>query len=278
MCGIAGFISTKAQNQRDIHQALIGIESRGGHAWGWASLKEFYKQVGKVPTITKELNLSEVTDPSIMILHSRWATHGRADDVSCAHPFVSQRWAIVHNGVISNNHPNQKTQCDSEAILKLLLEHNDVKKVCEEIMGDFRIAIIDRHKKQLIIVNDNCPVWFGKRTEHELWFGSESKHLPTDCWMRQGKINSIMTFSIVAGKIQVKVEPFNKKARVYADTYIYRGKTMTFDEINAWESAVRQRAALERQQHRPFNYAVCKQCDAQICDGCEIVRWGNGKK
>lgn len=258
MCGIAGFISAKEQNQGTIHRTLQGIESRGGHAWGWANEDQYHKAIGKVPTITKDIELPKKSG-QIMILHSRWATHGSADDIACAHPFVSQRYAVVHNGVIQNDHPGQKTKCDSEAILKLMIDHNDPKKVAEELNGDFRIAIIDKQLHKLIIINDRCPVWFGKRFQSELWFASESKHLPADCWMRPGKENTIMEFWIEKGEIRNTIVEFQKKTKIY---------NYNFSDIDSYYGSTET-------THTPrkgaFNIEVCKECEKVTCYQCPLL-------
>ena len=252
MCGIAGFISTQPQMTGTIHTVLNGIESRGGHAWGWATNNQHYKQIGKVPTITSQLKLPE--KPKIMIMHSRWATHGSADDINCAHPFVSAKWAIVHNGVIDNEHGNQKTKCDSEAILKILIEKDSIKAMTEELIGQFRIAIINRENNHLFIINDSQPVYFGKRFQDELWFGSEEKHLPADSWMKKGKPNTILEVWIEKKEICTRLEQFTKKVRPI---------TYTFQNAQEWHT--------ETKRIGFFNYEACKTCEERSCYRCPLV-------
>lgn len=230
---------------------MTAIESRGGHAWGWATPNNWYKSTGKVPTITSQLHLPN-DNPQIMIMHTRWATHGNSNDVNCAHPFVSGKWAIVHNGIVDNEHQAQKTKCDSEAILKLLIEKDDIKAVAEQLIGMFRIAIINKETGHLIIVNDSSPVWFGKRFNSEIWFASESKQLPTDCWMKEGKSNTITELWIEDKNIKSKTEHFNKKTKYYTPDFAH----------------IPQHPAVQKGW---YNFSACRDCDERTCYKCPLV-------
>lgn len=109
MCGIAGF-SLKASstvNARELAHALLSeIESRGGHASGFAFTANkkmgFYKDAvrgGQLPLRTLP------RDAKTVILHTRFSTHGPESENENNHPVMSPDMsiAVTHNGVISNH-------------------------------------------------------------------------------------------------------------------------------------------------------------------------------
>lgn len=273
MCGIAGYIGVKPINKDVIHSMLEGIESRGGHSWGYATSDTFFKQIGKVPSFQKDLNFETrlPKDCNLVIMHSRWATHGQASDIACAHPFVSARWAIVHNGIIDNRHNSMKTQCDSEAILKILIECNDIKKVAEQLRGMFRVAIIDKELKRLHIINDHSPIWMGRTNLTNFYFASESKHLPKFCWIKEAEQMSILTLEVKDGKLISTQEKF-KKAETYSQQIGFRH--YNYDEwphvsiCNPNQQIIPVPPSTTRGQ---YLYEVCKQCDKPSCHGCFII-------
>lgn len=106
MCGIVGAVA-----QRDIAEILLmglqSLEYRGYDSAGIAAINadgelQRVRRVGKV----KEL-VDAVADVGMPggtgIAHTRWATHGEPNEAN-AHPHVSsERFAVVHNGIIENH-------------------------------------------------------------------------------------------------------------------------------------------------------------------------------
>ena len=107
MCGIIGGVSNK-----NITPLLLNglnlLEYRGYDSSGLIVLSNnntFLRErsVGKVSNLEKKLKLrhQEILG-NIGIAHTRWATHGAANDQN-AHPHVSKNSvSIVHNGIIEN--------------------------------------------------------------------------------------------------------------------------------------------------------------------------------
>src|SRR5215210_9451548 len=106
MCGIVGYVGP-----RDAAPILLDglrrLEYRGYDSAGIALLTEagdvfLEKKAGKLTNLTDHLNGSAPAgQPGIA--HTRWATHGRPNDVN-AHPHMdcSGRLALIHNGIIEN--------------------------------------------------------------------------------------------------------------------------------------------------------------------------------
>ena len=108
MCGIVGAIA-----QRNVSAILLEgirrLEYRGYDSAGLALLSEQNKvqrlrRAGKVSELEDALAMTPI-DGRIGIAHTRWATHGTANEGN-AHPHLSQNTiAVVHNGIITNFEP-----------------------------------------------------------------------------------------------------------------------------------------------------------------------------
>jgi glucosamine--fructose-6-phosphate aminotransferase (isomerizing) len=102
MCGIVGYAGEKSA-QSLLLRALRKLEYRGYDSSGIAVLGEsinIYKERGRVEVLEK----SAPPCPGLIgIGHTRWATHGEPSKLN-AHPHTdcSGRFAVVHNGVITN--------------------------------------------------------------------------------------------------------------------------------------------------------------------------------
>ena len=106
MCGIVGY--TGAQNTApDIVLAgLRKLEYRGYDSAGLATVADkkrtIVRAVGRVDALAEKVNATNAKT-HVAIGHTRWATHGRPDELN-AHPHcdASSRIAVVHNGIIEN--------------------------------------------------------------------------------------------------------------------------------------------------------------------------------
>lgn len=113
MCGIVGYVgSAKAQDM--IYRGLARLEYRGYDSSGIAAMEqkngECFTRIIKAPGKLKELkkNWSEIDFPSNQAIgHTRWATHGEANQTN-AHPHRVGTITIVHNGIIENHHEIRK--------------------------------------------------------------------------------------------------------------------------------------------------------------------------
>jgi glucosamine--fructose-6-phosphate aminotransferase (isomerizing) len=109
MCGIVGYVGNRPA-QDLIYKGLARLEYRGYDSAGIAAFRDAGQgkvttEVIKAPGKLKELKSlwKEIDFPSGQAIgHTRWATHGEANQVN-AHPHRAGPITIVHNGIIENH-------------------------------------------------------------------------------------------------------------------------------------------------------------------------------
>ncbi len=104
MCGIVGYIGSQ-QAAPLLLEGLTRLEHRGYDSAGLAVLGSSGIKVAKQAGRVRDLgdSLPKRFGGKIGIGHTRWATHGPANDAN-AHPHTDEagRVAVVHNGIIDN--------------------------------------------------------------------------------------------------------------------------------------------------------------------------------
>lgn len=158
MCGIAGVASVGQNAVKETYKCLERLEYRGYDSVGIAAVCApdklcAVKRTGSVSAVYEE---AEKLSSSLAIGHTRWATHG-APCQKNAHPHVSGKIAIVHNGVIDNYLAlkaevggNYLSETDSEVIAKLIdceyLRTGNllfaVADVAKRLKGSFAFAVL----------------------------------------------------------------------------------------------------------------------------------------
>lgn len=170
MCGIIGYIGNK-KCKSILLDCLKKLEYRGYDSSGIATVTsdkiEIIKCSGKISSLEEKLNSYSNKNSSIGIGHTRWATHGIANDTN-AHPHEGKTCVLVHNGIIENHEELRKnlkqkghifySNVDSEVIAKLLDENecNDnlqtLEKICNILQGSFALNIIFKNEPDKIYV------------------------------------------------------------------------------------------------------------------------------
>lgn len=103
MCGIVGYAGKK-NVIKNIMTGLKSLEYRGYDSAGIAYINDnsdinIFKKEGPIKNLDKILNYED--EASIGISHTRWATHGEANDTN-SHPHRQGKITLVHNGIIEN--------------------------------------------------------------------------------------------------------------------------------------------------------------------------------
>ena len=163
MCGIVGAVA-----ERNIANILLEglkrLEYRGYDSAGLSVIHngELHRerQVGKVQALVDAVDASDdFFDGYIGIAHTRWATHGEPAQHN-AHPHVSGKIAVVHNGIVENYAELKKemqdkgyvfsSQTDTEVVAHLIhdlyKQTNDlleaVRAVIPRLHGAFALGVI----------------------------------------------------------------------------------------------------------------------------------------
>jgi glutamine---fructose-6-phosphate transaminase (isomerizing) len=193
MCGIIGILGNRPAAPLMI-EALRRLEYRGYDSAGVATLEEGLLQrrraEGKLRHLEERLTREPLQGTS-GIGHTRWATHGRANETN-AHPHATQRLAVVHNGIIENfralkqeleaNGIVFETQTDTEIVVKLVSHLMDrglspvdaVKTALPRLHGAFALGFLFSGEEDLLIAaRHGAPLAIG-HGEGENFLGSDA--------------------------------------------------------------------------------------------------------
>lgn len=217
MCGIAGFcLSSKdagCNTTRMARAGLAGIQDRGRDACGvgyWTKDGvNVRRKLGKVNRLDKLLtNVGR----GPVILHTRLATHGSADDVNNAHPHTSGPITLTHNGMIWNAADilpkvARRTPVDTEAAAILL--HHKTWEQLGDLDGSAALAWLDnRHRRTLFLARlSGSPLVLGTTEYGSTLYAST--HAAVEAMAKAAKVTltkveSVPSFTyltIVAGKV-----------------------------------------------------------------------------
>ncbi len=172
MCGIVGYVGPR-EAQPILIEGLRRLEYRGYDSAGMATLTGRHLHLRKRAGRVEDLRMFLQTSPapgSVGISHTRWATHGPANDVN-AHPHFAgegeKSVAVVHNGVIENYATLKKhlqaegvkfhSQTDTEVIAQLIAYHLNgdlveaVRKVLSLLKGTYGLAVFSPLNPDIIV-------------------------------------------------------------------------------------------------------------------------------
>jgi len=192
MCGIIGYIGSK-EAVPILMSGLKKLEYRGYDSAGIAVLKDNKIKIVKCKgKVIKLENLLEKGAPkgNVGLGHTRWATHGRPNNIN-AHPHngCNSEVVVVHNGIIENYKPlkerlisqghNFVSETDTE-VLPHLIESNyqddltlAVKESIKEIEGSYAIGVIStRDPGKVVASRCGSPLIIGIG-EGEMYIASD---------------------------------------------------------------------------------------------------------
>ncbi|ASG68469.1 glutamine--fructose-6-phosphate aminotransferase [isomerizing] [Francisella halioticida] len=183
MCGIVGANSTRNVTNILI-EGLKKLEYRGYDSAGLAIIDgeqdiDICKEVGKVIELEKSVRSLSDFKGSIGIAHTRWATHGKPSKEN-SHPHASEKFCIVHNGVIENFSELKKSliadgygfksDTDTEVVVHLLDREwknqetiiDNIKRIISLLKGAYALAIISqKFPDKIIAVRSGSPLVIG---------------------------------------------------------------------------------------------------------------------
>lgn len=184
MCGIVGYVGSK-NAVPILLNGLDKLEYRGYDSAGLYVLDEYkdghvFKAKGRINDLREAID--RPVQATIGIGHTRWATHGEPSVIN-AHPHqsYSQRFTLVHNGVIENyqdikeqylNEALLLSDTDTEIIVHLLAYFSEkdtlstldaFKQTLTVLKGSYALALIDKHQPDTLYAAKNkSPLLLGK--------------------------------------------------------------------------------------------------------------------
>ncbi|MBV8821235.1 MAG: glutamine--fructose-6-phosphate transaminase (isomerizing) [Ktedonobacteraceae bacterium] len=236
MCGIIGYVGPQGTDVTSILlNGLSRLEYRGYDSAGIAVLTsagnlELHRRSGKIANLAEAVeNGSRPEQGTLGIGHTRWATHGRPNDINAhPHPDCTGVLTVVHNGIIENytelrqelqqNGHTFRSETDTE-VLSHLIEHyyfheashdlvESVRLALLRVTGSYAIAVVSREHPDLLVgARCNGPLIVGLG-EQEQFLASDIpailKHTRRVLILEEGEIvvlrpNSV-TISTLDGK------------------------------------------------------------------------------
>ena len=177
MCGIVGYIGNK-EAKNIILNGLKRLEYRGYDSSGISTIENqsiiTTKCKGKISSLSQKVE-NKNHNGNIGIGHTRWATHGKPNQVN-AHPHHDQDnvFSLIHNGIIENHFTIKQfllekgvvfnSETDSEVLVQfisfLYKEHklsffDAVKLALKEVVGAYGILVLCNDEPHKIIAARN---------------------------------------------------------------------------------------------------------------------------
>jgi len=172
MCGIVGYVGPRNATPV-IYEGLKRLEYRGYDSAGIAVIQndrvEVRRDAGKLDAL-RELLAARPIAGSIGIGHTRWATHGRANQIN-AHPHLdcTGDLVVIHNGIVENFLDLRrelqatghvfKSETDTETIVHLVEEYIKAGQSFEEaarltlrrLQGAQAVVLMNRRQPDRLI-------------------------------------------------------------------------------------------------------------------------------
>ncbi|HPN96314.1 MAG TPA: glutamine--fructose-6-phosphate transaminase (isomerizing) [Candidatus Moranbacteria bacterium] len=182
MCGIIAYVG-KQNSAPILLEGLKKLEYRGYDSAGISVCNReniiTVKSAGKVEELENKLGKRKISG-TIGIAHTRWATHGKPNDIN-SHPHADcqENIHLVHNGIIENYQELKKflqkkkhkfkSETDSEVLAHLIEEFGKnlgfkdaVLEALKMIRGTYGLAIISKKEQgKMLVARNGSPLVIG---------------------------------------------------------------------------------------------------------------------
>ena len=186
MCGIVGYTGPREAGPI-LMEGLRRLEYRGYDSAGIALVDELgdlfvEKKAGKLANLTTAI-ADRTPHAAMGLAHTRWATHGRPNDLN-AHPHVdcSGKITVIHNGIIENFRELRDglearghvldSETDTEALAHLVEESYEgdladaVRAALRRVEGAYAIVVMHREEAgRLVGARQDVPLVVGLNAE-----------------------------------------------------------------------------------------------------------------
>jgi glucosamine--fructose-6-phosphate aminotransferase (isomerizing) len=180
MCGIVGYVGPD-RALPIVLEGLRRLEYRGYDSAGVATIDgglSVIKRAGKLSELDAALEAGGTLPGRVGMGHTRWATHGAANDRN-AHPHLDCEGAVavIHNGIVENFAPLRAglekrghtlvSETDTEVIAHLIEEKDGaladrVRATVRELEGAYALVVLGRDEPDVIVgVKVSSPLIVG---------------------------------------------------------------------------------------------------------------------
>jgi len=193
VCGIIGIVGREPCVPLLV-DGLKRLEYRGYDSAGVATVEDGLirrrRAEGKISRLEAKLQERPIGG-TIGIGHTRWATHGIPNEIN-AHPHITDRVALVHNGIIENFQDLKDellargrsfdSDTDTEVVAELLTDFMDrqmplrdaVRATLQRLHGAFALAIVFAGEEELMVgARRGSPLAIGYG-DGEMYLGSDA--------------------------------------------------------------------------------------------------------
>ncbi len=234
MCGIVGYTGPREAGPILI-EGLRRLEYRGYDSAGIALVDEegdlfVEKKAGKLSNLTTAI-ADRTPHAAMGLAHTRWATHGRPNDLN-AHPHVdcTGKITVIHNGIIENFRELRdglearghtlESETDTEALAHLVEEAYDgdladaVRAALRQVVGAYAIVVMHREEAgRLVGARQDVPLVVGLNGE-ESFIASDVAailaHTRRIVFLEEGDVADVRPSGVVvtdvAGNLRIRPE------------------------------------------------------------------------
>jgi glutamine---fructose-6-phosphate transaminase (isomerizing) len=219
MCGIVGAVA-----QRNVVPILLEglrrLEYRGYDSAGLVIINgglTRVRSVGRVASLAESCAAQQVHG-HLGIAHTRWATHGAPSEAN-AHPHVSGKLSVVHNGIIENHEALRTrlkaagfaftSETDTEVIAHLIaLNYRQSKDLLTatraavaELEGAYAIGVVSEESpNRLVCARKGSPLLIGLGIEENFIASDVSALLPVTqrvMYLEEGDVADIGLLAVM---------------------------------------------------------------------------------
>ena len=196
MCGIIGLVS-KNEVSSTLLEGLKRLEYRGYDSSGIATINnkkiERVRSKGNLSFLEEKL-LNTSLPGNIGIGHTRWATHGSPEEKN-AHPHITDKVAVVHNGIIENNNQLRSqlieagvkfsSDTDTEVVCHIITSYlnsglsayDSIRATMSDVRGTYAFGILILNEpNKLFAVRGGSPLAIGS-ANNKNFIGSDTYSL-----------------------------------------------------------------------------------------------------
>jgi glucosamine--fructose-6-phosphate aminotransferase (isomerizing) len=226
MCGIVAYTGPREAGPI-LLEGLRRLEYRGYDSAGIALVDEegdlfVEKRAGKLANLTTAL-VDRTPHAAMGLAHTRWATHGRPNDLN-AHPHVdcTGKVTVIHNGIIENFRELRDglearghvltSETDTEAIAHLVEEAyagdlaDAVRAALRQVVGAYAIVVMHREEAgRLVGARQDVPLLVGLNGE-ESFVASDAAailaHTNRVVFLHEGDVADVRPSGVVVTDIE----------------------------------------------------------------------------